>query len=94
MAISYEKLHETLKKRGLSIYRLRKAKIISESTSTRIRQNQHINTETIFKICACLECDPCDVFTFTPDEKGDSLPNWRDLTEKPAQKNVIDWSKL
>ena len=70
--ISYQKALALLKEKGVSTYRLRKEKIVSESTLTRMRQgtsstNRGIDGHTINTLCALLECQPGDLMEYVPD---------------------------
>ena len=49
--IIYKDILQKLKEAGYSTYRLRKEKIIGDSTLTQIRNNKPINTETLNLIC-------------------------------------------
>lgn len=49
--IIYKNILENLDKAGYNTNRIRKEKIFSESTITRIRKNESISTNTLDKIC-------------------------------------------
>lgn len=49
--IIYKNILENLDKAGYNTNRIRKEKIFSESTITRIRKNESISTNTLNKIC-------------------------------------------
>lgn len=71
--ISYQKALALLKEKGISSYRIRKEKILSESTLTRMRQgtsstNRGIDGATVNILCALLECQPGDLMEYIPDE--------------------------
>lgn len=71
--ISYQKAMALLKEKGISSYKIRKEKILSESTLTRMRQgtsptNRGIDGHTINTLCALLECQPGDLMEYIPDE--------------------------
>jgi putative transcriptional regulator len=57
-----------LKERGYSTYRLRKEKIMGESTMTALR-NGMVDINTLAKICNILGCQPGDIIEYVPDEK-------------------------
>ena len=52
---------EKLSEAGYNTTRLRKEKIISEATLTRIRKQDSISTNTIDTICLLLDCQPGDL---------------------------------
>lgn len=60
---------QELKDAGYSSYRLRKEKILSESTVQRIRDNSAtITLESLGVICNILRCQPSDLIEWVPDE--------------------------
>ena len=65
--ISYEKLRNKMKMDGLTSYRIRKEKIISESTLQRIRKDGIITTEAIATLCDVLDCQPGDILEYVKD---------------------------
>lgn len=52
---------KALSDRGYPCTRLRKEKILSESTMQNIRHGRNITTETINTICIILRCQPSDI---------------------------------
>ena len=65
--ISYEKLLRKMKDEGLTTYRIRKEKIISESTLQRIREDGSITTDAIASLCDVLDCQPGDILEYVKD---------------------------
>ena len=61
--IIYEKLWERMKEQNISQYRLH-AEGISNSTLTRLRRNEPVNTDTINKLCKILHCDVGDIMEY------------------------------
>ena len=61
--ITYEKLWKIMQEKSISQYRLH-AEGISNSTLTRLRRNESVNTETIDKLCRILECDVGDIMEY------------------------------
>lgn len=61
MAISYQKGLERLKEAGITTYRIRKEKIVSEGTLQNMREGKPVSTETIERLCLLLNCTPNDV---------------------------------
>ena len=63
---------EELKKRGYTTTRLRREKILGESTLTRLREGKtSISCDSIGVICSMLRCQPGDVLEneITDEEK-------------------------
>lgn len=61
MAISYQKGLDLLKAAGITTYRIRKEKIVSEGTLQSMREGKPVSTETIERLCLLLNCTPNDV---------------------------------
>ena len=59
--IVYKDVIEQLKQAGISSARIRREKLLSESTLTRLRKNGTITTEAIDTICTLLHCQPSDI---------------------------------
>ena len=57
-----------MEEKGLSTYKIRKEKIISESTLQNIRNNGRITTDAIANLCCALNCQPGDILEYIPDE--------------------------
>ena len=65
--IVYDRLWKLIKEKKVSQYKLNNLGI-SHSTLTRLKRNQVVNTETIDKLCAILECNVEDIMEFKKDE--------------------------
>lgn len=65
--ISYKKLLRKMGEQGLTTYRIRKDKIISESTLQRIREDGTITTDAIASLCDVLDCQPGDILEYVKD---------------------------
>ena len=59
--IIYDKLLKKMDEEGLSTYKIRKEKIISESTLQNIREGKRVTTDTIAASCGALNCQPGDL---------------------------------
>ncbi len=66
--IVYDKLWETMRKKGVSTYTLRERCGIDSKTIRRLRANENIETKTLDKLCAALDCCIEDVLTYIKDE--------------------------
>lgn len=57
-----------LKEAGYSTYRIRKEKLLSESTVQKLRNRSPLAWENIETICELLHCQPGDLMEYVPDE--------------------------
>lgn len=66
MAIVYNKLHETLKKRGTTLYKLKADGKIGGKTCEVLfgRAEADITTRTINALCEALDCQPSDIMEY------------------------------
>lgn len=55
---------EALKGRGYTTYKIRKEKLLSESTLQKLRNGQPISWENIESLCALLKCQPSDILIY------------------------------
>ena len=67
--ISFEPLRKTLKKNGVTTYKLIKEYKISGSTIDSIRNDRPVNTTTINDLCNILDCRVEDVIVYHRDSK-------------------------
>ena len=54
--IKYDKLWETMKKKGVTTYTLREKSGIDSKTVRRLKANENMETKTLNKLCSVLEC--------------------------------------
>ena len=62
-----------LKAAGYNTNRIRKEKLLSESTLQRLRKGELINGENLGKLCELLDCQPGDILEYvenSPIKKG------------------------
>ena len=69
MPIDYAKLFDLLKEKGITTYRIRKEKIITEGALQSLREGKSVTVDTIEKLCAALNCQPGDIMEYIPEEK-------------------------
>lgn len=70
MAIIYKlDVLSALKNKGFTTYRIRKDKLLSESTVQKLRNHEPISWENIATICKLLDCQPGEIMEYVPDEK-------------------------
>ena len=65
--IKYDRLWETARAKGISMYALNVKYNISKAQLYRLRHNQVVSTNTIDRICNILECSVEDVMEHFPD---------------------------
>ena len=56
-----------MQKKQLTTYKIRKEKIITETTLQRMRQDGNITTDAIASLCKVLECQPGDLMEYIPE---------------------------
>ncbi len=71
--ICYRKnILQALKDAGYNTYRLQKEKLISGSTTQKLRRGDtSLTIENLNAICEMLRCQPGDILEWIPDEKED-----------------------
>ena len=67
--ISYDKLWQTMAKKGISQYSLIKNYNVSPGQITRLKRNESVSTHTIDVFCKILKCNVEDVMQYIEDEK-------------------------
>ena len=65
--IVYDKLWETMEKKGKSIYWLREKCGIDRKTIRRLKANDNIETKTLNKLCVALDCGLEDIAEFVKE---------------------------
>ena len=58
-----------LKEKGYSTYKLRKDRILSESTMQKLREHKIISYETLNWLCDVLALQPGDIIEYVPEAK-------------------------
>lgn len=66
--IRFDKLWLTMKEKGISTYQLREKCGIDSKTIRRLRANDNIETKTLSKLCAALDCSLEDIATYVKDD--------------------------
>lgn len=66
--ISYAPLWETMKRKGVTTYRLLKEYSFSRGTLDSLKQNRNISTVTLDDLCRILSCRVEEVLEYIPDE--------------------------
>ncbi len=65
--IMYERLWQTMKKKGVSQYRLIKEFHFSSGQLDRLRKNDNVNTHTLNQLCEILNCKLEDIAEYRPE---------------------------
>ncbi len=65
--IVFDKLWETMKRKGFTTYALREKSGIDSKTVRRLKANENIETKTLDKLCTALDCDLEDIAEFIKD---------------------------
>ena len=66
--IKFDRLWDTMEKRGISTYWLREKCGIDRKTIRRLRANENIETKTLNKLCAVLDCGLEDIAEYVKTE--------------------------
>ena len=66
--ICYEPFYNTLKKKGISTYKLITKYNISRGLLDRLKHNKPITTVTLNDLCDILDCDVDDIMIFIKDK--------------------------
>lgn len=68
--ITYYKLWDLLRRKGMNKQDLKKAIKCGSDTITSMSKNEYVNLKTIDKICELLECQPGDLIEYENIKKG------------------------
>lgn len=67
--IVFDKLWETMDRKGVSTYTLREKCGIDSKTVRRLRANENMETKTLDKLCAVLECRLEDIAEYRQENE-------------------------
>lgn len=70
MPMKYEKLFALMREKGLTTYRIRKEKIVSENALTSMRAGKSVTTDTIAALCRALACQPGDIMEYVDESEA------------------------
>ena len=65
--IKFDKLFALMEQNNITSYTIRKNNIVPQSTLTKLRNNQQINTKAVDTFCKLLNCQPGDIMEYVPD---------------------------
>lgn len=60
-----------LKEAGYSTYKLRKEKLLAESTLQKFRNNELVSWDNVSTVCQLLNCQPGDILEYIPEQQQD-----------------------
>lgn len=66
--IVFDRLWKVMEAKGVSTYQLRENCGIDSKTIRRLRANDNMETKTLNKLCAALDCRLEDIAEYVPDE--------------------------
>lgn len=66
--ISYKRLWDTMKRKGISQYTLIKKHGISPAQITRFKREESVSTHSVDMFCRILDCRVEDIMEYIPDE--------------------------
>ena len=69
--ISFEKLWDTMKEKGISQYALIKMYGVSPAQITRLKRNESVSTHTIEMFCEILDCRVEDIMEYKKNAETD-----------------------
>lgn len=56
-----------LKEKGYTTYRIRKEKLLSESTVQKLRQGEYVSMDNLETLCKLLNCQPGDIMEYAEE---------------------------
>ena len=65
--IVFDKLWKIMQEKGVSTYQLREKCGIDSKTVRRLKANDNMETKTLNKLCAVLDCKIEDIMEYRPD---------------------------
>lgn len=70
--ISYAPFYETLKKKGITTYKLIQRFGVSRSLIDRLKHNKPLSTVTLNDLCAILDCNVEDILRYEKDDASET----------------------
>lgn len=68
MALQYKiDILAALKEKGITTYKIRQEKILSESTVQKLRASKGVSWENLETLCRLLDCQPGDLMEYIKD---------------------------
>lgn len=70
MPMKFDKLFRLLEDKGLTMYILRRDKVIGTATMEKMRKGEgHVDTRSLERLCEYLHCQPGDIMEYKPEDK-------------------------
>ncbi|HJJ80104.1 MAG TPA: helix-turn-helix transcriptional regulator, partial [Methanocorpusculum sp.] len=63
-----------LKEKGITTYKIRQEKILSESTVQKLRASKGVSWENLETLCRLLDCQPGDLMEYIKDPAVQETP--------------------
>ena len=93
MSIKYKiDVLAALKAAGYSTYKLRKEKILAESTLQQFRNGDIVSNENLSRVCELLRCQPGDILEYVPEELPQRAAEAPPAPELSEDISVLDLS--
>lgn len=73
--VRYDRLWQTMKKKGISQYRLIKYYGVSAGQIGRLKKNMHVSTHTLYMLCTILKCPVEDIIEIQFDYTDNRSPD-------------------
>ena len=67
--IKYDKLFALLEAAGRSSTNWLRKEGMHPNVVNKLRKNERVNTDTIDRLCALLDCQPGDIMEYSPEEE-------------------------
>ena len=75
MALQYKiDILAALKEKGITTYKIRQEKILSESTVQKLRASKGVSWENLETLCRLLDCQPGDLIEYIKDPAVQETP--------------------
>lgn len=75
MALQYKiDILAALKEKGITTYKIRQEKILSESTVQKLRASKGVSWENLETLCRLLDCQPGDLVEYIKDPAVQETP--------------------
>ena len=75
MALQYKiDILAALKEKGITTYKIRQEKILSESTVQKLRASKGVSWENLETLCRLLDCQPGDLMEYIKDPAVQKTP--------------------
>ena len=71
MPMRYDKLFALIEGKGLTMYSLRRDKVVGVATLEKMWKGEgHVDTRSLERLCEYLDCQPGDIMEYVPEKGG------------------------